>query len=326
VIVDATDRRILDAARSGDEHAFVQLTAPYRAPLHRHCYRLLGSLHDADDAMQETMLRAWKGIGGFEPRAPLRAWLYRITTNVCLRALEQRSPAAADAVLDPYPDALLEAVPAPGPEPDVEVAEQERVGLAFVAAAQLLPPRQRVALVLRDVLDWPARDVAELLGDSVASVNSATQRARATLAREQEEPTIARRHVPASAVAEQRVMREFQDVWAAADIDGLVALLADDCLLTMPPEPFRFEGREAVGGFFATVPLGGRLDLLPLVATRANGQPALAAYADEQGDGVRRAYGVMVFALAGERVAGITGFAQRPELFARLGLPVILQP
>jgi RNA polymerase sigma-70 factor (ECF subfamily) len=326
VIAEPAERRTLNAARGGDERAFVQLTGSHRAPLHRHCYRLLGSLHDADDAVQETMLRAWKGIGSFEPRAPLAAWLYRIATNVCLRAIEQRGRVRAGEHLDPYPDVLLETVVAPGHGPEAEVAEREWIGLAFVAAVQLLPARQRVALVLRDVLDLPARDVAELTGDSIAAVNSAAQRARATLAHERAAPTVARRHAPESAAAEELLMRRFQDAWAAADVDGLVALLADDCLLTMPPEPSRFDGRDAVGAFFATVPMGGRLDLLPLTATRANGQPALAAYADEAGDGVQHAYGVMVFAVDGDHIGGITGFAQRPELFERLGLPTRLPP
>jgi RNA polymerase sigma-70 factor (ECF subfamily) len=320
----ADERAVLAAAQGGDEQAFVRLTAPHRQPLHRHCYRILGSLHDADDAVQETMLRAWRGIGGFEPRAPLSAWLYRIATNVCLRLLEQRrrEPGAAlDAHLEPYPDALLDDIASVAPGPEEQAEERERIGLAFVTAMQLLPPKQRVTVVLRDVLDWSAREVADVLDDSVPAVNSALQRGRARLERERREHTLARAHAPADAAAEAQVMRRFQEAWAAVDVDRLVALLADDALLTMPPENARLEGSAQIGAFFATVPLDGRLDRIPLVPCRANGQPALAAYADERGEGVFDAYGVMVFAIEGERITGITGFPRQPDVFTRLGLP-----
>jgi RNA polymerase sigma-70 factor (ECF subfamily) len=309
--------RLFAAARAGDERAFVELTSPHRAALHRHCYRLLGSVHDADDALQETLLRAWRAIDRFEPRAPVAAWLYRIATNVCLRTLEQarRTPAPVDAHLEPYPDLATEGA-------DSEAEAREAIGLAFVAAMQLLPPRQRAVLVLRDVLDWSAREVAELLDESVAAVNSLLQRARERLAREREERTLARMHAPASGEVEAAVMRRFQAAWEAVDIDAIVELLAEDALMTMPPEQLRVAGGAEIAAFFATVPLGGRLDRIRLLAARANGQPVLGAYADEDGRGVFPAYGVMVFALEGDRIAGITGFARRPELFARLGLPV----
>jgi RNA polymerase sigma-70 factor (ECF subfamily) len=323
----AVDHSVLVAAQSGDEEAFVRLTAPHRQPLHRHCYRILGSLHDADDALQETMLRAWRGIDGFQPRAPLNSWLYRIATNVCLRMLEQRrrDPAATlDSHLEPYPDLLLTDVPSPAAGPDEVVEEREQIGLAFVAAMQLLPPKQRVTVVLRDVLDWSAREVAELLDDSVPAVNGALQRGRDRLQRERHEHNLARQHMPMNAAEEERVMQRFQEAWAAVDFEGIVALLADDALLTMPPEPQRFEGSAQIGSFFATAPLDGRLDRIRLVPTRANGQPALAAYADEHGEGEFDAYGVMVFAIRGARIDGITGFARQPELFTRLGLPTRL--
>ena len=190
---------------------------------------------------------------------------------------------------------------------------------------QLLPPKQRVTVVLRDVLGWTAREVAEQLDDTVPAVNSALQRGRERLEREQREGSLTRLHAPADETVEASVMRRFQEAWAAVDIDGIVALLADDALLTMPPEAFRFEGNATIGGFFATVPLEGRLDRIQLVSTRANGQPTLAAYADERGDGVFDAYGVMVFAIRGERIDGITGFPRQPELFTRLGLPTQLR-
>jgi RNA polymerase sigma-70 factor (ECF subfamily) len=310
---------VLARARAGDERAFVELTSPHRAALHVHCYRLLGSLHDADDALQETLLRAWRGIDGFEPRAPVRAWLYRIATNVCLRMLERRARTEAsslDAHLEPYPEP---AAPAAS-EPAAALDSVEAVGLAFVAAMQLLPPKQRVVLVMRDVLDWSAREVAELLGDSVPAVNSALQRARGRVAREHDEGSLARAHRPASDGVEGQVMQRFQDAWQAVDLDGILALLASDALLTMPPEHMRFEGAPAIRQFFATVPLDGRLDRIRLMPARANGQPALAAYAQSEETGPHEAYGVMVFAIDGDRIVGITGFP-RPDLFERLALP-----
>jgi RNA polymerase sigma-70 factor (ECF subfamily) len=314
---------MLDVVRPGDEESFVRLTAPYRPALHQHCYRMLGSLHDADDAMQETMLRAWRAIERFEPRASPAAWLYRIATNVCLRMIEQRSRRAAHEVgreLQPYPDRLLEDLPADDPGPAAQVEQRESIGLAFVAALQFLPPKQRTVLLLRDVLGWSAGEVAEVLGDSVAAVASALQRARERLRREQAAGMLARVHAPAPPSVEAGLMRRFQDAWAAVDIDEMVGLLAPDALLTMPPEGARIAGAEAIGAFFGSVPLEGRLDRITLVAGRANGQPALAAYAEDAADGVRRPYGVMVFACEGDRIAGITGFPQ-PELFERLGLP-----
>jgi RNA polymerase sigma-70 factor (ECF subfamily) len=319
--------KLVAAARAGDEEAFVKLTGPQRAGLHAHCYRLLGSLHDADDALQETLLRAWRGIGRFEPRAPLAAWLHRIATNVCLRMLEQRNrhaAAAVDAHLEPYPDRLLDELPSPERGPDAIVEARESIGLAFVAAMQLLPPKQRAVLVLRDVLGWSARDVASTLDDSVAAVNSALQRARERLERERREQSLARAHRPTDARAEAEAMRRFQEAWDAVDVDGIVALLAGDALLTMPPEDARVAGATGIGMFFATQPVGGRLDRIRLVTARANGQPALAAYADEEETGRFDAYGLMVFAIDGERIAGITGFPRRPDLFTRLGLPAWL--
>jgi RNA polymerase sigma-70 factor (ECF subfamily) len=314
---------LLVAAREGDEQAFVRLTGAHRQALHVHCYRLLGSLHDADDALQETLLRAWRSIDRFELQAPIGAWLHRIATNVSLRMLEQRSrhtAAAIDAHLEPYPDRLLEDLPAPGRGPQSELEEREGIGLAFVAAMQLLTPKQRVAVVLRDALGWSAREVAEVLQVTVPAVNSALQRGRQRLEQERRDGTLARIHAPADAHTEAVVMRRFQEAWEAVDIDGIVALLADDALLTMPPEAARFDGSAQIGAFFATVPMDGDLARIRLVPTRANGQPALAAYAQEHEAGTHDAYGVMVFALEGDRITGITGFPRQPELFTQLGL------
>jgi len=310
--VPDTEVQLLVAARRGDEQAFVRLTSPHRAALHRHCYRLLGSVQDADDAIQETLLRAWRGVDRFEPRAPVGAWLYRIATNVSLRMIEQRprhASANVDAHLEPYPEQL-------GPSAIAET--RESIGLAFVAAMQLLPPKQRATLVLRDVLGWSARDVASLFDDSVAAVNSALQRARERLAREREEGSLARMHAPAGDRIEADLMRRFQEAWDAVDIEGIVSLLADDALLTMPPEAARIEGAAAIGAFFGSVPLDGRLDRIRLVSVRANGQPALAAYADGA------AYGLMIFAIDGDRIAGITGFPERYGIFERHGLSTAL--
>jgi RNA polymerase sigma-70 factor, ECF subfamily len=319
-----SEQGLLAAAQGGDEQAFVQLTGPHCRVLHIHCYRILGSLHDADDALQETMLRAWRGIERFEPRAPLVAWLYRIATNVCLRMLEQRGrQISSDAHLEPYPGRLLDEVSSQEPGPEAVAEERESVGLAFVTAMQLLPPRQRVAVVLRDVLGWSGPEVADLLGDSVASVNSALQRGRERLERERREGTITRAHAPRDARTEARLMERFQEAWAAVDIPGLIGLLADDALLTMPPEAARIAGGAAIGGFFGSVPLDGDLTRIRLLPARANGQPALAAYAQQEPGGPFSAYGVMVFAIQDDRIAGIVGFpdVDRPDLFGRLGLP-----
>ena len=317
----ATRQPDLLAAARGDEEAFRLLTEPYRGALHLHCYRMLGSVHDADDALQETLLRVWRSLDRYEPRAPFGAWLHRIATNVCLTMLagRRRRPEVPVAEmgeeawnerllhLEPYPDRLLD-----------ELERRETVELAFVTAAQLLPPKQRAVLILRDVLDWSARETAEALDDSVAAVNSALQRARAGLARARS--LGAPSHAPGRAGDEQALLRRFMSAWDAVDVDGLVRLLAHDAIMAMPPEPFFARGTEAIGAFFRTVPLGGRLDRIRLLPTAANRQPALAAYTWDEEAGEHRAYGVMVFSLEGESVAGIVGFADA-ALFERFGLP-----
>jgi RNA polymerase sigma-70 factor (ECF subfamily) len=317
----ATRQPDLLAAARGDEDAFRLLTEPYRGALHLHCYRMLGSVHDADDALQETLLRVWRSLDRYEPRAPFGAWLHRIATNVCLTMLagRRRRPEVPVAEmgeeawnerllhLEPYPDRLLD-----------ELERRETVELAFVTAAQLLPPKQRAVLILRDVLDWSARETAEALDDSVAAVNSALQRARAGLARARS--LGAPSHAPGRAGDEQALLRRFMSAWDAVDVDGLVRLLAHDAIMAMPPEPFFARGAEAIGAFFRTVPLGGRLDRIRLLPTAANRQPALAAYTWDEEAAEHRAYGVMVFSLEGESVAGIVGFADA-ALFERFGLP-----
>src|SRR5437773_9219376 len=289
-----------------DEQAFALLIEPHRRALHLHCYRMLGSLDDADDALQETMLRAWKGSDRYEPRAQLTTWLHTIATNVCLTAIARRRARPAEVTeelehLQPYPDRLLE-----------DLVTRETVELAFITAIQLLPPKQRTVLILRDVLGWSAKETAEALDDSVAAVTSALQRARVSLQG-------TRRHVPAPGAQERALVKRFMTAWDAVDVDGLVALLTEDALMTMPPERMRVAGAQAIGAFFGSVPQDGRLDEIRLVSTSANRQPALAAYARSE-DGSHRPYGLMVLRVEGDLVAGIVGFPD-PWLFEQAGLP-----
>ena len=225
------------------------------------------------------------------------------------------------ATCSPTPTDCWRSCASPEPSPEARAIAREGVGLAYIAAMQLLPAKQRAVLVLRDGLGWPARDVAELLDDSTAAVNSALQRARERIAREHEEGTLARLHAPTDAHAEAAVLHEFLDAWAEVDVPRIVALLSDDALLTMPPVDIRIRGAEAIGEFFATQPARRPTARIRHTVTRANGQPTLASYADEQDTGTHDAYGVMVLAVQGDRIAGITGFPHDLELFAQLGLP-----
>lgn len=289
-----------------DERAFALLIEPHRRALHVHCYRMLGSLHDADDALQETMLRAWKGSDRYEPRAQLNTWLLTIATNVCLTALARRRSHPAQLVeeldhLQPYPDRVLD-----------DVVQRETIELAFITAIQLLPAKQRAVLILRDVLGWSAKEVAEALDDSVGAVTSALQRARKKL----EGGASA---TPTPAGQERALVKQFMTAWDAVDIDALVELLTEDAVMTMPPERMRIAGASAIGEFFAAVPQQGRLDEIRLLETAANRQPALAAYALAD-DGKHRPYGLMVLRIEGNRITGILGFPD-PWLFEQCGLP-----
>jgi RNA polymerase sigma-70 factor, ECF subfamily len=322
---------LLVEAVGGDEWAFRSLTEPHRRALHLHCYRMLGSLHDADDAVQESLLRAWQGLDRFQPRPSFGAWLHTIATNVCLTALGRRRRRqeipAADAEraawseellhLQPYPDRLLDELEAASPGPEARYALRETVELAFIASIQLLPPKQRAVLILRDALGWSAKETAAALGESVAAVNSALQRARAGL--ERARPVGAPAHDSAGGERDRDLLRRFMEAWDAVDIDGIVRLLAHEARMTMPPDPLYVRGAEAIGEFFASVPADGRLDEIRLVPTSANRQPALAAYVWDPAGGVYRAYGVMVFALEGDAIAGIVGFADA-SLFERFAL------
>jgi RNA polymerase sigma-70 factor (ECF subfamily) len=296
---------------------------------------MLGSLDDADDALQETFVRVWRQINSFEPRAPFRAWLYRIATNVCLTMLARRtrraevaleddgirlSPKGDEAVpLDPYPDHWLEEPAATSLDSEARIEQRESVELAFVAAVQLLPPLQRASLLLRDVIGYTAAEVAAMLSTSIAGVNSALQRARASLKQARSEGTVARVHSGSGGAVEQVLVQQLINAWHASDVTAIVALLTEDALLTMPPEPMRFVGRDAIEAFLRTQPGGGRLDQFRLVSTRANGQPALAAY---EWDGQEfHAHALIVLAIQGDEIASLTRFAE-PELFGRFGLPI----
>jgi len=325
---------LLSRARAGDGEAFRELAEYHRRELQVHCYRMLGSFQDAEDAVQETMLAAWQGIGGFtEERASLRTWLYTIATNRCLNARRSASRRPArewdmsqfgppvptprdEAVwLQPFPDAFLEgAVVLAGPEARYEQAEA--ISLAFVAALQLLPPRQVAVLVLRDVLGFRASEVAGMLEVTVQSVNSALKRARASLQRRQQ---AAAGHPPppsAGSPAEDAIVARFARAWETADLDALVALLTGDVFIAMPPVPFGYEGRDAVARYCARLfAAGRRYDLVPV---RANGQPAFALYLRGPA-GIRHATGFWVLTLAGDRICAMTRF--EASVLPWFGLP-----
>ncbi len=297
---------------------------------------MLGTLEDADDAWQETLLRAWRQIARFEPRAPLRAWIYRIATNVCLTMLTQRArrgEVAASTVvdapvpegelmhLDPYPDRYLDELTA-GPEETVE--RRESIELAFVAAVQMLPPRQRAALLLRDVIGYPAAEVASMLETSVAAVNSALQRARDTVVRERVAGAVSRTHDAPGSATEDALVRQLVAAWHAADVPSIVAILTADALFAMPPQPRRLVGHTAIATFLSTAPAHGRLDRFRLIPTRANRQPALAAYWRDSDVGPYRAHGLIVVACAGDAIASLTRFGDT-SLFEQFGLPLTIE-
>lgn len=314
---------LVSRARAGDGDAFGKLTEPHRRELQVHCYRMLGSFQDAEDALQEVLLTAWKGFGRFEGRASLRTWLYRIATNRCLnvRRSASRRPAREWNIpgveppeptrlgevvwLEPFPDALLEgAIDVPlGPEARYE--QTESISLAFVAALQGLPARQLAVLILRDVLGFHANEVADMLDSTVASVNSALKRARASLQNRwpstaQSEPAPASNSPP-----EDAIVAKFVSAYESADLDALVALLTDDVVTSMPPMPLEYEGRDVVARFFARIFGSGRR--FDLVRTRANGQPAFGAYLSAP-TGIRHGTGLFVLTLTGDQICALSRF------------------
>ncbi len=332
----------LAAARRGDAEQFSALAEPYRRELQAHCYRILGSLQEAEDLVQETLLRAWRRLTTFEGRASFRAWLYKIATHACFDALDRRrvrrlpvaafpaadpaqTPAAPSAEvlwLEPFPDEWL-TEGAVGPE--ARYTLQESVALAFVAALQTLPPRQRAVLLLCDVLDWPARDAADLLAMTLPAVNSALHRARVSLARHHHgRPPEGRAALDDP--QQQALLQRYLQAWETADVAGLVALLKEDATLNMPPSPAWYHGAVAIGTFCAVTlfaddgffpgPAAGRWRLRP---TRANGQPALALYLRAQ-DGRYQPAGIQVLTVAGAQIAAIVSFLD-PGLVRVFPLP-----
>jgi RNA polymerase sigma-70 factor (ECF subfamily) len=333
-MLEPVEQAILERAQAGEEQAFRTLVEPYRRELQVHCYRLTGSLTDAEDLLQETLLAAWRGLPGFQQRSSLRSWLYRIATNQCLNALRaagRRVPASPVPPfqppeptrrgeitwLQPYPDALLEGIADPAPGPEARYQATEAIELAFVAGLQRMPPRQAATLVLRDVLGYPAEEAAAMLGTSPVAVKGTLQRARAALDRSRAESGGARARPPS---ADERTMaRRFADAYVAADIDGVIALLTDDAWLSMPPAPHEYRGHAAIRAFLRAS-FGFRGDRrVYLVPTGANTQPALASYIG-QPDGTARPGGLFVLGVDGPRIRAVTRF-HVDELYPRFGLP-----
>jgi RNA polymerase sigma-70 factor (TIGR02960 family) len=330
----ATD--LIDLASTGDGQAFRQLVEPYQRELQVHCYRILGSAQDAEDAVQETLLTAWRSLGGFERRSSLRTWLYRIATSRCLNALRsasRRPPAEwarqdvqppeptrrSEVVwLEPYPDLLLADLPDDAPGPQARYEAREAISLAFITALQLLPPQQRAALILRDVLGFHTGEAAEILQASEQSVASALKRARATLA---QQPPAAQREAPPPphSPAEQDLVDRLTRAFETADVTGIVALLTEDAWLTMPPLPLEYQGRELATRFFTVAYGTGRSFRLVATATRANGQPAFGVYERDRHSPVLHANGMLVLTLAGDQVSAITRFDT--SVLPRFGLP-----
>jgi RNA polymerase sigma-70 factor (ECF subfamily) len=327
----------------GDESAFTALVERHRSELRVHCYRMLGSFDEAEDLVQETFLRAWKNLGGFEGRSTVRAWLYRIATNACLDALDGRarrvlpqhlSPASDPSAalpprtdipwLQPFPDRMAPSET----QPDAVAVSRETIELAFLAAIQHLPPRQRAVLILRDVLGWPAKQTAVLLEGSVASVNSALQRARATLKEHLPERRVDWAPAADPTAQEQAVLRRYMDAMERADLAAVADLLAEEVRTMMPPYPMWFQGRDTVVAALSaswnteSTTYVGRFRMVP---TRANRQPALATYVQSPGDPEYRAFAISVLRIEDGRVAEATAFHD-PGLFAAFALPTTLSP
>jgi RNA polymerase sigma-70 factor (ECF subfamily) len=327
----------LARARAGDEDAFRELTDPYRRELQLHIYRIVGSPHDAEDLLQETLLSAWRGVEQFEGRASVRAWLYRIATNRSLDALRasRRRPEDLQRMtempeptrhgesiwLEPYPDVLLEGVADQAPGPDARYETKETIALAFIVGLQHLPPQQRAVLVLRDVLGFRAGEVAEMLETTQPSVNSLLRRARAAF--ESRLPATGRERAPLpNSKLERDIVGRFADAIGTGDVDAVVALLTEDAWLTMPPEPYEYQGRGAIGAFLRDRALRRGAPLL--VPTRANTQPAFGVYFPSPQTEIARPYALLVLTLEGEQLSAITWFGGS-SVFPHFGLPRILR-
>jgi RNA polymerase sigma-70 factor (TIGR02960 family) len=313
----------MSRARAGDSDAFRELTEPHRRELQVHCYRMLGSLQDAEDALQDTLLAAWQGLGGFEGRASIRTWLYRIATTRCLNALRSASRRPAKewdmprveppeptrvgelVWLEPYPDALLDGAINVPLSPEARYEQTESISLAFVTALQTLPPRQLAVLILRDVVGFHANEVADMLDSTVEAVNSALKRARASLQRRRPSTDEHGPPPPPDSPSEQVIVSKFASAYESGDVGALVALLTDDVFLSMPPIPLEYQGRDIVARLFASIfSSGRRVDLVP---TRANGQPAFGAYLRAT-TGIRHGTGLFVLTLTGDRICAFTRF------------------
>ena len=330
---------LLAQAKGGDGEAFARLVDPYRRELQVHCYRFLGSVQDAEDALQDTLLSAWQGLAGFEGRASIRTWLYRVATSRCLDALRsarRRPPVGPPPAgmsppeptrlgevlwLEPYPDALLEGLADSAPGPEARYETRESVSLAFITACQLLPPRQRAALILRDVLGFHASEAARILGTSEESVTSALKRARAALERHQQSSRPREPAPPPRSAAERQLVDRLTRAFETADVDGIVAMLTEDAWLTMPPLPLEYQGRELAARFLRATAFrsGWTARLIP---TRANGQPAFGFYARDPETGAFHTVGLMVLTLSGTQVSAMTRFDG--GTLPRFGLPASL--
>ena len=325
-----TEGRLATAA-GGDRAAFDDLVAPLRSQLHAHCYRMLGSMHDADDAVQEALLRAWRGLAAFEGRSSIRSWLYRIATNVCLSMIERRPPRtlplnhqpgaapAEPAWVEPYPDSALGAQ-AEHVDPVPRYAQRESIELAFVAAIQHLPGNERAALLLREVIGFSAREVAELMDASVPAVNSALQRARRLV---DERVPDESQQVTLDALGDHRLrelVARYTAAFESADLDGLIGMLTEDVTWAMPPTPEWYRGRAGVAAFLAAGPMRMRWRHLP---TWANGQPAVGCYLWDGERGTHVATVLDVLTLRGGRIAEVMAFIDG-SAFARFGLPAVV--
>jgi RNA polymerase sigma-70 factor (TIGR02960 family) len=329
----AVTAELIDLARAGDGEAFRQLVGTYQRELQVHCYRMLGSVQDAEDAMQDAMLAAWQGLGGFQERASIRTWLYRVVTTRCLNArrsarrrrgmgalpgLQPPEPTRLGEVtwLEPYPDDLLDGLADAEPGPEARYETHEAISLAFITAVQLLPPRQRAVLILRDVLGFAAGEAAQVLGSTEESVTSALKRARATMRNRlphgAEPPS-----VPGSA-SEKQLIDRLTHAYETGDVDGIIALFTDDAWLTMPPAPLEYQGRDLIARFLTAISFrDGRT--YRLILTRANGQLAFGAYLREARPDAAQANSLLVLTLTGSRIRAMTRFEGR--MLPRFGLP-----
>jgi RNA polymerase sigma-70 factor (TIGR02960 family) len=350
----ADDAALLSLAQAGDGEAFGALTAPFRRELQVHCYRLLGSAQDAEDLLQETLIAAWRGIGQFEGRSSLRAWLYRIATNQCLNALRASKaralaarrgaptlpgvpgtvmasmlsalpePATDDEPtwLEPYPDELLAGLPDAAPGPGARYEARESISLAFITALQRLSPGQRAALVLRDVLGYRAAEAAEILDCTLDTVNGSLRRARAALSGLLPGDTLSQAPLPGSA-AEREAIDRFTDAFERGDVATLVSMLTDDAWLTMPPWPLGFRGRAAAAALLTALVFRGGTLRFRLVRVPANRQPVFACYGSDGDAPPTSGQGMIALTLAGDRICGVTRFLD-DALLPRFGVPATL--